>query len=113
MVLPCSYYRYSSDNHGCEIHGDCAPIRVGPDLSGCPSFHHPSVKKMAETKKEPCAHLGEWTGETIPCKTCRGNVFIKILKCSVHGECTIGKKMGDKACCKVCPDYQAVCTGGG
>jgi len=57
------------------------------------------------TAKLSCMHLGEPTGELKQCQTCSGTVKLKILKCSVHGECTIEKKLDGKACCNGCPDY--------
>lgn len=53
----------------------------------------------------PCVHRGEPTGEAIQCPTCEGNVALKVLACTVHGECTVAKKVDGKACCQGCPDY--------
>lgn len=52
-----------------------------------------------------CAHLGQATGETATCKTCKGSVQLKLFACEVYGTCTIAKKSGALACCAKCPSY--------
>lgn len=42
------------------------------------------------------------------CETCTGNVQLKTFACDVHGVCTIGKNVGEMACCKSCSDYTAL-----
>lgn len=56
---------------------------------------------MASLPTSPlsCIHLGEPTGETITCPSCRGSVQLKLFKCEVYGQCTLGKSVGDVACC--------------
>lgn len=55
--------------------------------------------------RPPCKHQGLMTG-TIPCETCAGRVQLKILRCDVHTECTIGKAVPGYACCVTCSDYE-------
>ncbi len=57
----------------------------------------------------PCAHLGEATGRTIKCGTCRGGVKIKVFECGKFGECTLEKPVGI-ATCRGCEAYQPVLT---
>ncbi len=52
-----------------------------------------------------CTNLLPDTGTTLPCPTCSGNVQVKVFGCSVFGQCTVGKRVGDTACCKGCPSY--------
>lgn len=52
----------------------------------------------------PCVHLGESTGETVGCPSCRGSVKLKLFACAIHGQCTTGKKVAGVACCP-CAEY--------
>lgn len=56
--------------------------------------------------KSPCVHLGEPTGDKVVCGPCGGNVQLKVLKCAVHRECTVAKKVDGSACCEGCKDYE-------
>lgn len=47
----------------------------------------------------PCIHRGEITGETVGCKTCGGNVQLKLFACAIYGTCTVGKRVANHACC--------------
>ncbi len=46
-----------------------------------------------------CKHLGEATGETVPCSTCPGRVELKLHRCGVYGQCTLRKPVEKTACC--------------
>ena len=46
-----------------------------------------------------CLHLGPVTGEEVPCKTCGGNVRVKLHACAVYGKCTTHKPVPNVACC--------------
>ncbi len=54
-----------------------------------------------------CPLRGEPTGETRDCPTCSGTVRIKLLACSLHGECTDSKLIAGVYCCRTCPDRQS------
>lgn len=66
----------------------------------------PAPPPRAKAEALPaCPHLGAPTGETVGCKTCSGTVRLKVFGCSVHGTCTIGKKVaGVAGCCRGCSD---------
>ncbi len=49
-----------------------------------------------------CAHRGPEI-RLKGCKTCGGNVQIKVFSCDVHAECTLGQLDG-MASCATCPD---------
>lgn len=51
-----------------------------------------------------CIHRGESTGETRGCKSCRGEVQLKLLACAVHGVCLPTKEVEGVACCKTCKE---------
>lgn len=51
-----------------------------------------------------CRHLGVVLRHQA-CETCQGEVKIKVLACGLHDECTIGKQLGELACCGACKDY--------
>ncbi len=55
--------------------------------------------------KAACVSLGKPTGEVRICESCKGKVELKVYGCSIHGVCTIGKKVDGVACCKGCGDY--------
>lgn len=74
-----------------------AAIAVGQDpFPGRVQEHRP-----------PCVHLGEPTGEKVRCPTCNGNVQIKLMACSVFGQCSTAKKLEGIACCIGCDKYLA------
>lgn len=47
----------------------------------------------------PCSKLGEATGETVGCPSCRGSVQLKTFACSARGVCTLEKEAPGVACC--------------
>lgn len=55
----------------------------------------------------PCVHLGPPTGAVVRCRSCRGNVQVKVHACAVYEACTPARKVPILACCRGCPDYQA------
>lgn len=66
----------------------------------------------ANRAKAPCVSLGEPTGETLACPTCRGNVQVKTFDCARFALATIEKPVKDAggakvACCKFCAKYEA------
>lgn len=70
------------------------PARSLPVLSSCP---HRSAAPVGEEQ----------------CRTCGGNVRVKVYGCEVFGTCTLGKKAGAHAVCQGCkvrpaPDVKAV-----
>ena len=66
----------------------------------------PTAKPKPDPVKLPCTHLGAPTGERRLCPSCNGHVEVKVLMCSVHGECTMARKAEGLVCCRVCGDYQ-------
>ena len=63
-------------------------------------------KPEPEKPRGLCAHLG---GELrrVMCKSCGGAVKIKVMSCSVHGECTSAKSApGVSAVCRSCTDWE-------
>ncbi len=62
---------------------------------------------------ERCIHLGVDTGEKITCRSCMGNVQLKLFACGVYGRCTIGKATEGIACCNGTPtkDGLKACEG--
>lgn len=51
-------------------------------------------------KDMDCGFLGEPTGETLLCSTCKGTVHLKVFHCShpAHDNVTVRD-------CEACPDY--------
>lgn len=72
----------------------------------------PGAKAVAAVEPVPCGHLGGPTGEAKLCSTCRGNVLMKLLACSVHGACLTKTKVDGVACCVGCGEYEAKPTEG-
>lgn len=50
MAFPCSHYRYEGTRYGCAVLGECKPIKRGPDVSGCPSFHSQRLALVAKPR---------------------------------------------------------------
>jgi O-methyltransferase len=65
---------------------------------------HPETGSRLRSNALPCIHLGEPTGETRTCPSCRGSVQVKLSRCSVHGSCTTHRVVSDTPCCVTCPD---------
>ena len=55
-----------------------------------------------------CTHAGE-TRRVEECGTCGPGVRIKVLACTLHGECTVETIVGRLTCCASCEDYSARC----
>lgn len=55
-----------------------------------------------------CVHLGGPNGDTVACPSCprskKSRVQVKLFRCAVYGECTVGRKAEGVACCVGCPD---------
>jgi hypothetical protein len=56
--------------------------------------------------QDACRHLEQLIAEKL-CSGCRGQVRVKIFRCQIHGECSLGRQLDDTACCAVCQDYVA------
>ena len=57
---------------------------------------HPSSVQAAAG----CVNLGNDTGQTVECPSCRGTIRLKLFECRVFGQCTIAKKVNGVACCR-------------
>ena len=75
---------------------DCTPADVVASS--------PSLQKV---DGQSCVHRGEAI-RTEGCKSCRGNVQVKVFACSEFGECTIAKKIGSAAMCYGCSSFSKV-----
>jgi hypothetical protein len=65
-----------------------------------------TLGRAAPAARAQCAHLGEYTGRTVECLTCRGKTYPKVFACEVFGECTIGKEVQPLRCCVGCPAWE-------
>jgi hypothetical protein len=65
------------------------------------------TRETVQDRSQSCVYLGEYTGETVNCPTCRGNVREKVRKCGVFGECTVGKRVEMRPCCATCDKYES------
>jgi hypothetical protein len=67
-------------------------------------------KMPVPSPRIPCIHLGEPTGETALCRSCRGGrgTRLKIRACAVHERCTPDpiRPVEGLACCGGCPDFK-------
>lgn len=82
----------------------------------CPKYDDPRYAHIVSAwilPKEiiPCIYLGKNTGNKVLCPSCSGHVEFAIFECAEYGGCTIGKKVGDIACCTGCKDYTPNPTG--
>lgn len=60
-----------------------------------------------------CAYLGDATGRTIKCGSCKGGVKIKVFECGKLGECTISKATEGLPTCAGCQHAIPRSTTGG
>lgn len=82
------------------------PFKMGLPADGahCRKCYQAGAAKKPQQPPKPqpvptCAHRGEPTGETVTCRTCRGNVQFKVFACSKNGRCTVGRKVEGVALC--------------
>ncbi|MCD5967660.1 hypothetical protein, partial [Stenotrophomonas maltophilia] len=62
------------------------------------------AKKPQQKRLETCLNLSPEHLRLINCKSCNNSsIKIKVYRCSVYGECTIGKKIPELTCCQGCP----------
>src|SRR5678810_577734 len=85
---------------------------IGDNCPICPKYDDPRFASGLSHWIIPksllaCIHLGKDTGNKVLCPSCEGNVQLKIFECEVYGECTIGKRVPEIACCNGCKDYIA------
>lgn len=57
-------------------------------------------------QRNTCVYLGEDTGHTVNCSSCRGTVRLKLMGCKIYGACTTTKKVPDHHCCVGCDSYE-------
>lgn len=114
-------------NYDCGSPNWYAPFGVSSEhcQSRCPSPDHAPNEVAIQAKlkllkvienpeecpklqsRDRCQHLGGATGERRECPSCTGHVEIKLLACSLHGQCTPYKQLDGVAYCGNCPDYTA------
>jgi hypothetical protein len=99
--------RHKNKHTGCL--GDACPICPKLDLPGYEVVR--ALLSAAPYRPEPCVRLGEPTGETRACKSCKGSVRLKLLACGKHGACTTDKPVPGVACCRTCPDRDPPAAG--
>lgn len=93
--VPCWQYHYSSAHN--LLWGGDGKVK-SPPLVALP-------KLRRQQTGLPCVHLGTATGEERLCPTCKGETQLKLFSCSIHGQCTAGRRLADgTACCDGCPD---------
>jgi hypothetical protein len=79
------------------------PSIVRPVPSEWPAEPSSLVASQASRHAE-CRNLGAKI-RAEKCSTCCGNVQVKVFACSIHGECTLAKQLGEIKCCEGCGDY--------
>lgn len=53
-----------------------------------------------------CTHLGQPTGQTVPCNSCsKSHVQLKLFNCAVFGQCTPVRESAGTPCCLSCDRY--------
>ncbi len=62
-------------------------------------------RKPMPSPPNRCIHLGS-RNRFQECPCCNGRVQIAIMACEVHGECSLGMKLPDIACCQACEDFK-------
>lgn len=64
-----------------------------------------TLKIRDPAERTDCRHRGDkW--RLVECKTCKGRVQLKVFDCDVFGECTVGTKNNQIACCNSCDRYE-------
>lgn len=111
-MTECKHYRDRGEahreQHACvcpSIPGKrCQPAYDGT-VASCPSFTTAAktVVRPSATVSLPCVHLGQPTGEQVQCKSCSGNVQLKVFACATLGKCTVAKPSpAVTGCCAGC-----------
>ena len=81
---------------------DCDSEAVAPVVR---QLSEPVATRSAAVSSA-CIHRGDELRNEL-CPTCRGGVKVKVFACGVFGECTIGKRMSQIACCSTCLAFDA------
>lgn len=53
----------------------------------------------------PCRYRGPVL-RAEPCASCKGKMYVKVLACTIHKECTFARQITGVALCADCPDYE-------
>lgn len=75
------------------------------DMDRAGKFPDRIFRICKKQRTAPCSLLGEATGETVECPTCKGSVKLKLFACECHGRCTLEKSLESVTCCRSCVDY--------
>lgn len=59
-----------------------------------------------------CGFKGEQVGQAT-CRSCCGNVQLKVFACSVHGRCVVGEADDETQNCQCCESFAPAGAGGG
>lgn len=108
MPKPCRLYPddpHTAPRPGCRLcelaatRGDYARLWGEPAPNGAT----PAAPAAA------CPHLGEPTGETVPCRTCKraDPVLLPVRRCGLHGRTVTGDRApasDEITACRWCPD---------
>jgi hypothetical protein len=65
-----------------------------------------TVAAQRAERERGCRHRGDVL-RTEPCRKCHGTVLVKVLGCTVHGECTLSDKLPSVAKCRTCREWAA------
>lgn len=85
----------------------CGIIAPGPHWQhNCPSDLGGPSHPQDESKIASCVHRGAEVRRE-QCQTCSDLVQIKIIACSVHGECEMAGKITGVKFCGLCADFEA------
>lgn len=69
-----------------------------------PGVAVPKIPREPSLLDPPCVYRGDEAGK-VACKSCRGNVSVKVYHCSKHGKCNLGHTNLDAGrTCRQCSD---------
>lgn len=89
-----------------RIEGVCRYCGSLKSLDACPVLLDVVAGVQTPTSL-PCVHLGAELRRVV-CESCGGKkTQLKVFRCELFQECTLGRKLDGIACCQTCGDYEA------
>lgn len=85
---------------------ECESREATPPIRRSSGRKQASVRQLKASAKAStlCIYRGDEVRRVFCPTCCGGGVQVKVFSCEIHGECTIGKQIGDVKCCAGCLD---------
>lgn len=100
MSDPQSLARVRARTEARKAAGLIPVYRIAPRKAAVKATGRPVRLSLA------CVHMAGPTGERRPCQSCAGETLLDVMRCSLHGGCTPGKRVSGVRFCGDCDDLR-------